>query len=485
MKKQKNSSIHVRKKIGRNMLLFLMTFSLTLSAQTITRKATVVGNSVNVGFNASIDAIALNQTLLATTASTLNGAEVTIWNVRNNKITEKTSILRPFVIDNIRSAKLSNTRFVNAYVSGTVLKLEVYDISNNGNTITIKDSKDSDSLSSGVARIISLSPTRFVTTFIATADRRLRSIVWDIDNNGIISRKGSINIFQDMIHTATTALSSDKFVASYFSVELPSAGLVTIFSVNSNGDISLSGGELVSGHTESIRLATLTSNRFVYSSNNENGGDNLFTWNVATDDTPSPLASTQSVVTNDGAIASLNYANIATAVLENSSNTIKINHFKIATDGSFTLKGQESINTGKHLAVTNLFTTSTSSRIVTAFVTANNKLKLISWDIDLSSGAREYAAGTEELNAPLSDVGAYPNPASNNASFTFHLNEDSNASLKIYNALGELIEEVATGKFTKGDHQVNWSVESVPAGIYYYSFESAGQHLMKKLVVTH
>ena len=137
------------------------------------------------------------------------------------------------------------------------------------------------------------------------------------------------------------------------------------------------------------------------------------------------------------------------------------------------------------MAVTNLFTTSTSSRIVTAFVNNNNKLKLISWDIDLSSVAREYTAETNDINAPLPDVVAYPNPASKNATFMFHLKEDSNASLKIYNALGELIEEVAAGKFTQGDHQVNWSVESVPAGIYYYSFESADQHLMQKLVITH
>ena len=328
MKKQKNFLVQSRKNIGRSMLLLLIPFSLTLSAQTITRKASVVGNSINLGFSSSIDAVALTQTLLATTASRLNGSEITIWHVGNNNITKKASTMRPFVIDNIRSAKLSNTRFVNAYVSGTVLKLEVCDVSNNGNAITIKDSKDSDSLSSGVARIISLSPTRFVTTFIATADRRLRSIVWDIDNNGVISRKGSMDIFQDMIHTGTTPLSSDKFVAAYYSVELPSAGLVTIFSVNSNGDISLSGGELVSGHTESIRLATLTSNRFVYSSTNENGGDNLLTWNVSDDNVPSPLASTPSAITNDGAITALNYSNIATAVLENSSNTIKINHFK-------------------------------------------------------------------------------------------------------------------------------------------------------------
>lgn len=83
------------------------------------------------------------------------------------------------------------------------------------------------------------------------------------------------------------------------------------------------------------------------------------------------------------------------------------------------------------------------------------------------------------------DFAAYPNPASDKASFAFTLEENSNVSLSIYNTLGERIKEVATGNYVKGAHQVECSVEDIPAGVYYYSLEAEGKRKMEKLVVAH
>lgn len=488
MKTLKSLHRYHTKNIYGKILLFFVASSFTLSAQTLTRKSFVVGNPVNTALRSSIDAIALDQTFVATTARTTSRFEITIWNVSNNAITKKGVQTGSFAISSVRSAKLSNSRFVNAYSSDNTLKLQVWDVSVDGLQINLKDNKsvEATSSTSNEINIIPLSSTRFVTMVVAP-DERLKMTVWDVSSNGLVTKKGSVVAFSTIHSIAASTLSSNKFVLAITNQSTPNDIPVNVYSVNSNGDITLLNTLIIPDRYEKIRMAALSNNRFVFSVGpfGNTGEDNLYSMNVSASNVPSIVATTSSPSARSGAITPLNSTNIVSLAHEFSGNyPIKLAHFKIQNDGSFVKKDEVTSENGSDGRATTLLTNSTLSRIVTAFISGGS-LKLVSWDVNLSANARENTSGVENEISDASDINTYPNPVSNNATFTFHLNEDTNASIKIYNALGELIKEVATGKFSQGDHQVNCSVDQIPAGIYFYSLESGDKREMKKIVITH
>ena len=60
--------------------------------------------------------------------------------------------------------------------------------------------------------------------------------------------------------------------------------------------------------------------------------------------------------------------------------------------------------------------------------------------------------------------------------------------INIYNALGEVIEELVSKVQGSGNYEVTWNAQNYSSGIYYYSFEvnsadgSQSQREMKKIV---
>lgn len=68
----------------------------------------------------------------------------------------------------------------------------------------------------------------------------------------------------------------------------------------------------------------------------------------------------------------------------------------------------------------------------------------------------------------------YPNPFNPSTMIGFALREAGEVTLKIYSTVGQLIKQVASGKFAAGEHYVNWdgrnaAGEQVAAGVYLYS----------------
>ena len=77
----------------------------------------------------------------------------------------------------------------------------------------------------------------------------------------------------------------------------------------------------------------------------------------------------------------------------------------------------------------------------------------------------------------------YPNPLTANATFQFSLAEDSQVNLEIYNSTGQRIAQPASGLQLKGEHNVQWNAEGLPAGIYYYSLRSSKQASTGKIII--
>jgi DNA-binding beta-propeller fold protein YncE len=91
----------------------------------------------------------------------------------------------------------------------------------------------------------------------------------------------------------------------------------------------------------------------------------------------------------------------------------------------------------------------------------------------------------------------YPNPFFGNGAFgnpatviSFQLSVGSEVKLAIYNTAGQLVRQVASGRFASGRHSVSWNGldlhgQRAASGIYFYRIE-AGQGFvqMKKMILT-
>lgn len=75
----------------------------------------------------------------------------------------------------------------------------------------------------------------------------------------------------------------------------------------------------------------------------------------------------------------------------------------------------------------------------------------------------------------------YPNPASGKVSFTYHTNY--NATLDIYNSLGQLVQ---TSPVNASQQSMSINVDGMPSGIYICQLHAPGaKSLYRRLIVSH
>lgn len=493
--KTKRSIFNFANRLRKNVLVLLAASSLALPAQTIQQKTTITGNAISslngiYPVNRALDVISLDETRVITTSRKTNTSyELIAWDVSASSITKKGSSVVLALANGIRSAKLSNTRFANAYSRNSKLYLEVWDVTSDGNTFTLKGSKTGDDLYSDYRdfALIALSSSRLISIGI-NPDERLTFTTWDIAGNGTITQAAtSIHGGEMRGDLPATVLSSSKFVVSF-----PYAGssdIMWLYQVNAAGEVNLLDSYGTTTYS-SIRLAAINSNHFVFAAPSDILGNNngyLYTWSVSASNT----LNMGNFISNlpqatDGSLVKLNSSNVLTADIALATGKLTLCHTKIASDGTPTKKDEEIYNgTGKQARATTLLANTTLSRVVTGMITSDNKLRLTSWDITIGTAVPRSTTNIETSTEEQEQLTAFPNPASTHVTITFNLDEATQTSIKIYNSMGELIAEPLNENLNKGTHEVMFPVEKLAAGIYYYSIETAGKQTMNKLLVEH
>ncbi|MBA4313437.1 MAG: hypothetical protein C0417_12510 [Chlorobiaceae bacterium] len=88
----------------------------------------------------------------------------------------------------------------------------------------------------------------------------------------------------------------------------------------------------------------------------------------------------------------------------------------------------------------------------------------------------------------------FPNPFSSNQSFPggwipgnmtiipFYLTRTERVVIKIYNILGEEIDEIANGIYNPGRNSVLWNASRSPSGVYFYRLSTSTTSVTKKMV---
>ncbi len=77
----------------------------------------------------------------------------------------------------------------------------------------------------------------------------------------------------------------------------------------------------------------------------------------------------------------------------------------------------------------------------------------------------------------------YPNPFNPSTVIEFALPKDETVSLKVYNAIGEMVAELVNSKLNAGYHSTVWDASSVPSGIYYCRISAGEYSSVKKMML--
>jgi hypothetical protein len=78
----------------------------------------------------------------------------------------------------------------------------------------------------------------------------------------------------------------------------------------------------------------------------------------------------------------------------------------------------------------------------------------------------------------------YPNPFNPSTTIQFELPSRAQTTLKVFNLIGEQVDELVRGSLPAGTHAVVWDAEGMSSGVYVYRLEAEGVVATRKLVLT-
>lgn len=77
----------------------------------------------------------------------------------------------------------------------------------------------------------------------------------------------------------------------------------------------------------------------------------------------------------------------------------------------------------------------------------------------------------------------YPNPFNPSTVISYSIPNDGNVKVLVYNTTGQLVKELANGMQTAGIHKIKFDASTLSSGIYFYTVESNGNRLIKKMAL--
>ncbi len=78
----------------------------------------------------------------------------------------------------------------------------------------------------------------------------------------------------------------------------------------------------------------------------------------------------------------------------------------------------------------------------------------------------------------------YPNPFNPSTEISYSIPNNSFVTLKIYNSIGQLVEELVNNEFKNAGHySINFDGSNLASGIYFYSLEAGNFKNVMKMVL--
>ncbi len=77
----------------------------------------------------------------------------------------------------------------------------------------------------------------------------------------------------------------------------------------------------------------------------------------------------------------------------------------------------------------------------------------------------------------------YPNPFNPSTTIEFTLGSRQSISLRIFNAVGQVVEVLVQDELSAGQHQYTWQASDVASGVYYYQLTSGNKVETRKMML--
>jgi photosystem II stability/assembly factor-like uncharacterized protein len=77
----------------------------------------------------------------------------------------------------------------------------------------------------------------------------------------------------------------------------------------------------------------------------------------------------------------------------------------------------------------------------------------------------------------------YPNPFNPGTTIAFELSHPAEVRIFVYNLLGEQVAKVAENPYSAGRHQVAFTADNLPSGVYFYELKTENTVKLKKMVL--
>ncbi|MFH0733432.1 MAG: C25 family cysteine peptidase [bacterium] len=108
------------------------------------------------------------------------------------------------------------------------------------------------------------------------------------------------------------------------------------------------------------------------------------------------------------------------------------------------------------------------------------RLKQIDFD-----GSYAYSKTIEATLAPstFSLEQNYPNPFNPSTTINFSIPEKSNVSIKVFNSLGQIIEELVNSSYEPGFYSIQFNPANYSSGVYYYQMHAGSFIQIKKMMM--
>jgi hypothetical protein len=77
----------------------------------------------------------------------------------------------------------------------------------------------------------------------------------------------------------------------------------------------------------------------------------------------------------------------------------------------------------------------------------------------------------------------YPNPFNPTTTISFSIKETGKISLRIYDTLGNLVDEIFNETKQPGEYKINYNASKLSSGIYLYELQNSKFTSVKKMIL--
>jgi len=106
---------------------------------------------------------------------------------------------------------------------------------------------------------------------------------------------------------------------------------------------------------------------------------------------------------------------------------------------------------------------------------------LIGYQSDITTA---LGVGNDVIVADIFDLRpAYPNPFNPTTKLSFSMNAPSDIFLEVYDISGKLVDNIVSGFYQSGLHEVEWNASDLASGMYFVHLVKGSERLTQKVML--